>query len=216
MRRLVRALLAGVAALLAWALLTMAPGTRALWGTMLAALGRGEVGVGVPGTSALDFSALDLLPGDLVLGGNPGTSWGYWTHAAIYVGDGRVMDSLLRFGVHPEPVDRFAAAYARTAVLRVKVPQAVRDRAVRVARSLEGRPFNLLSPRGSTGWFYCTQVAWHAYKEAGVDLDPEGGFWVVPDRFLESPLVEVVARSDQGAAPATAAAGEAVSHAGRP
>lgn len=184
-----------LAALLAWQALTASPGTRDLWHVLWANLLQGHLGVGIPGENGLDFARVPLEPGDIVLGGNPGTSWGQWTHAALYVGGGQVVDTLLRRGVHLAPVERFAGAYQRAAVLKVLLPRPVKEEAVRHALATLGRPFNLLAGRQADGWFYCTKVAWYAYWRAGYDLDPAGGYWVVPDRFLRSPLVQVAAQA---------------------
>lgn len=171
----------------------MEAGTRELWGVMIGQLRRGYVGVGIPGQNGFDFRTAGLEPGDIVLGGNPGTSWGHWTHAALYVGDGLVADTLLRHGVHLQPVERFARAYQQAGVLKVHLPAEVKARAVRYALAAVGKPFNLLSGRRSGNWFYCTKLAWFAYHQAGYDLDPLGGHWVVPDRFTRSPAVRLTA-----------------------
>lgn len=199
--------LVALAVWLAWNTATMAPATRDLWRVMWAQARRGFIGVGIPGQNGFDFAAAGLEPGDIVLGGNPGTSWGEWTHGALYVGNGLVIDTLLRRGVHLAPVDRFAGAYARAGYLKVHLPPAVKERAVREGLALLGRPFNLLAPRRSGAWFYCTKVAWYAYWRAGVDLDPGGGYWVVPDRFLASPHVELVASGPPSLAAGAAAPG---------
>lgn len=172
---------------------TMEPGTRDLWSVMWANLLRGHIGVGTPGTNSFDYSEAGLEPGDIIIGGNPGCSWGHWTHAALYVGDGMVVDTLLRHGVHLQPVERFAHAYQQAGVLKVNLPRAVKERAVREAMAIHGKPFNLLAGRYANGWFYCTLVVWYAYNKAGYDLDPKGGYWVVPDRFVDSPAVTLYA-----------------------
>lgn len=178
-----------LAVILAWQALTMAPGTRQTWGVILRNALAGRIGVGswtgVPNT--FDFSRLE--PGDIVIGGNPGASWGHYTHATLYVGNGQVMETLLREGVNVRPVSRYND-YTWAGALRVKAPPAVKQAAVAAALSRTGRPFYLLAPRRSAQWFYCTKLVWWAYKEAGLDLDPGGGFWMVPDRFFLSPHVE--------------------------
>lgn len=181
-----------LAAILIYQVATLSPGTRDLWAVMLERAARGWIGVGTPGQNRFDFAAAGLEPGDIVLGHNPGSSWGHWTHAALYVGDGLVVDTLLRHGVYLDRVERFAYAYQASGVLKVQLPPAVKQRAVDEAMAVLGRPFNLLSGRHQDGWFYCTQVVWYAYQRAGVDLDPAGGYWVVPDRFLDSGHVTLV------------------------
>lgn len=194
-RILRRALAAGAllaTALLLWQILTMTPATRAVWAVAWANARQGHIGVGTwDGTTRhLDYSRLQ--PGDIILSHNLGSSWGYWTHAALYLGDGQVMEDFLRFGIHPEPVTRYDDYYSDVVVLRVKAPADVRQRAVDALKAAQGRPFYFLAPRRSDYWFYCIKTTWWAYKQAGIDLDPGGAFWVVPDHYVQSPYVEMM------------------------
>lgn len=169
----------------------MTSGTRWTWGVVARNAFHGSIGVGtwtgVP--NAYDFTGLE--PGDIVIGGNPGASWGHYTHATLYVGNGQVVETLLRNGVNLGSVSRYND-YTWAGALRVNAPPEVKAKAVAAALSRQGLPFYLLAPRSSPDWFYCTKIVWWAYKQAGLDLDPEGGFWMVPDRFLLSPYVQPV------------------------
>lgn len=176
--------------LLTYQTFTMRPATRELWAIMFSRLELGYFGVGYWDGEFNEFDFSRLEPGDLVLGGNTGSSWGHWTHAALYLGDGMVMDTFLQTGVAPRPVTAYNEYYSHAGALRVKLPREVKEKAVARARSLQGKPFYLLAPRGSTSLFYCTKVVWFVYKELGYDLDPAGPYWVVPDRIARSPLVE--------------------------
>lgn len=175
-----------------WNLITMRPATRELWAYMFARLDEGAFGVGYWDGEYNEFDFSQLEPGDLVLGGNTGSSWGHWTHAAIYIGDGMVMDNFLRTGVAPRPVIAYNEYYSHAGALRVNLPPEVKQRAVERAKSLAGRPFHLLASRDSVALYYCTKIAWWVYRVEGYDLDPEGPFWVVPDRLQRSPYVEPI------------------------
>ncbi|MFZ5814730.1 MAG: hypothetical protein ACOY93_05455 [Bacillota bacterium] len=179
--------------LILWNVLTMRPATRQLWSYMWGRLvNEGAFGVGYWDGEYNEFDFSQLEPGDLVLGGNTGSSWGHWTHAAIYIGDGMVMDNFLRTGVAPRPVTAYNEYYSHAGALRVKLPPAVKQEAVARAKSLAGRPFHLLAPRNSRALYYCSKIAWWAYASQGYDLDPDGAFWVVPDRMATSGYVEPV------------------------
>jgi len=176
-----------------WNVATMRPATRGLWSLMWGRLvNEGAFGVGVWDGEFNEFDFSQLEPGDIVLGGNTGSSWGHWTHAAIYIGDGMVMDNFLRTGVAPRPVTAYNEYYSHASALRVKLPPEVKAAAVEHAKSLVGNPFHLLAPRDSDALFYCTKIVWWAYLQEGYDLDPDGAFWVVPDRITQSPLVEPI------------------------
>lgn len=179
-----------LALLLTYNAVTMSPSTRSLWRLMIDRLELGYFGVGYWDGEYNEFDFSRLEPGDIVLGGNTGSSWGHWTHAALYLGDGQVMDTFLQTGVAPRPVTAYNEYYSHAGALRVKLPQAVKEQAVAHARRLQGRPFYLLAPRGSDTLFYCTKVVWYVYQQLGYNLDPEGAYWVVPDRIYQSPLVE--------------------------
>lgn len=167
----------------------MAPGTRWTWRVIFTNLFDGNVGVGTWTGVRNRFDFTHLEPGDIVIGGNPYASWGHYTHATLYVGDGKVVETLLRQGVNLGPVTQYNN-YTWAGVLRVNAPAEVKQKAVEAALGKVGKPFYLLAPKGSGDWFYCTKMVWWAYHQAGVDLDPEGGFWMVPDRFFLSDLVE--------------------------
>lgn len=181
-----------LAVLLTVNLVTMSPATTELWGIMFDRLKLGHFGVGYWDGEYNEFDFNRLEPGDIVLGGNTGSSWGHWTHAALYLGDGMVMDTFLQTGVSPRPVRAYNEYYSHAGALRVKLPKAVKEEAVAKARSLQGKPFYLLAPRGSATLFYCTKVVWYVYRQLGYDLDPQGAYWVVPDRIARSELVEQV------------------------
>jgi hypothetical protein len=180
-----------LALLLTWQLFTMAPGTRWTWGVIIKNALHGNIGVGtwtgVP--NRFDFSQLE--PGDIIIAGNPGASWCEYTHATLYLGDGQVAETVLRQGVNLGAVERYRD-YTWAGALRVDAPPEVKAKAVAAAKSRLGQQFYLLAPRSSGDWFYCTKLVWWAYKQAGVDLDPAGGFWIVPGRFFLSPRVELI------------------------
>lgn len=178
--------------ILAYNALTMQAGTRNTFGVIVGNILHGQIGTGMWNGVQDKVDLSQLEPGDIILGHNPGCSWGYYTHATLYLGDGQVMETLLTTGVQPISINRYRD-YTSAAVLSVNLPREVKEQAVRNARSLQGRPFLLLAPRGESGWFYCTKAVWWAYKQAGYDLDPLGGYWVVPDRFPRSPYVTKIA-----------------------
>jgi len=66
--------------------------TPSLFILVLSAAGRGELGSGEfrGNLNKLDLSLLQ--PGDILLGGNHGSSYGVFTHAGLYAGDNRVVD----------------------------------------------------------------------------------------------------------------------------
>lgn len=182
----------GLALLILYNVVTMTPSTRELWAFMFAELDKGNFGVGRWDGESNEFDFSQLEPGDIVLGGNTGSSWGHWTHAALYLGNGQVMETFLQPGTAPEPVTRYNDYYSHAGALRVKLPKEVKERAVARAMTLQGKPWYLLASRKSTQLWYCSKVVWWVYAQEGYDLDKGGPYWVVPDRLARSPLVEPI------------------------
>jgi uncharacterized protein YycO len=159
---------------------------------VLAAAGRGEFGIGnysnVP--NALDLS--DLQPGDIILGGNPGGSYGRYTHSGFYIGDGQIVDMYTSSGVYVTSVETYHR-YTWAAVLRVQASPEARAAAVDYVKQQVGAPFFILSPKTDDSLWYCSKLVWYAYRLQGIDLDSfNNSYWVVPDAFLSSPKTTLV------------------------
>ena len=137
----------------------------------------------------LDFSSLE--PGDILLGGNPGGSYGHFTHAGIYVGNGEVMEGYVDCGISRQGAGHYRY-YAWACVLRVKLPPEQRLRAAEYAARREGRMFYPAAFKTGDRYWNCTKLIWKAYKEEGVDLDPRRDLWLTPDAIYFSPWVERV------------------------
>jgi len=158
----------------------------------LANLQDGKFGTGMSSGRGnhLDFS--QLLPGDILLGGNPRASYGVFTHAGIYLGDGMVLDGWLDQGLARTPVETFHG-YDWACILRVKLPPEARRRAVDYALAHEHRIFYPIAFKPGERIWNCTKVVWKSYLLQGVDLDTFHDLWVAPDAFYLSPHVEVIA-----------------------
>ena len=61
-----------------------------------------------------------------------------------------------------------------------------------------GKNYKISSDRENTDGFYCSQYIWYVYhitaKEMGfeLDLDSDGGSYVLPYDFINSPYFEIV------------------------
>lgn len=116
--------------------------------------------IAAEGTEGEDLSAWKekLLPGDILLGyvRKPGVyakamnainshfqDGTKYPHAALYAGDGKVIDTHPVGGVHVDTLDQWGGEYAFRA-LRVKTDQAMRDQAVDYAKEQIGKPYSSL------------------------------------------------------------------------
>lgn len=166
-----------------------------LWVELLASAGKGQLGTGSFGNveNQLDLSLLQ--PGDIMLAGNHGGSYGKYTHCGIYVGHNSVIDMYISTGVYLADTSVYHH-YDRAAILRVKSTPKQRQAAVRYAMSQVGEPFFILAPKREDGLWYCSKLIWLAYRQAGIDLVEHPSYWVTPDDLLYSPAVKVVDRSE--------------------
>lgn len=137
----------------------------------------------------LDFTQLQI--GDILLGGNPGGSYGHFVHAGIYLGQGQVLEGYVDCGLNRQPVEHYRN-YDWACILRLKLPADAREAAAEYARQREGRIFYPMAFKPGERYWNCTKIIWAAYGEQGIDLDPFNDLWVTPDAFYQSPWVEVV------------------------
>ncbi len=159
---------------------------------ILAAAGRGDFGTGdfdnVP--NSLEIS--DLQPGDIILGGNPGGSYGRFTHAGFYIGNDQVVDMYTSDGVYLDCAETYHD-YTWAAILRVKASPEIKAAAAAYAKQQVGAPFFILAPKSDDGLWYCSKLAWYAYYRNGIDLDAfHNSYWVEPDALLDSPETSLV------------------------
>lgn len=55
------------------------------------------------------------------------------------------------------------------------------------ARAQNGEPYNISSSKSDQSRWYCSKLAWAAWRyTAGVDLDGDGGYWVWPVDLISS------------------------------
>ena len=152
---------------------------------------QGDLAIGVFSgqPNRLDFTQLQV--GDILLGGNPGGSYGHFTHAGLYLGQGQVLEGYVDCGLSRQLVEHYRN-YDWACILRVKLPEAARAVAAEYARQREGRIFYPMAFKPGERYWNCTKIIWAAYQEQGIDLDPFNDLWVTPDALYQSPWVEVV------------------------
>jgi uncharacterized protein YycO len=162
------------------------------WVEVLAAASRGEFGIGDYDNVPNNLDTSDLQAGDIILGGNPGGSYGRYTHAGVYIGNDQVVDMYTSDGVYLADVEVYHN-YTWAAVLRVKTSPEIRAAVANYVKQQVGSPFFILAPKSDDGLWYCSKLVWYAYYRQGIDLDPfHNSYWIVPDAFLSSPKTTLV------------------------
>jgi cell wall-associated NlpC family hydrolase len=145
---------------------------------------------GNAGTNSISFTS--LTDGDIVVVTDPN----YFTgHAGLF--DRSHYSGILSYAMLSANVQPYnGVQYEKCAKYRLndrayalRVPQefghriAVRDWA---SRQL-GKPYSVLATKTDLSSFYCSKLAWAAYRYvSGVDLDADGGFWVWPIDLVNS------------------------------
>lgn len=123
-----------------------------------------------------------LLPGDSMLSHRKREPTnlvipGFWKHAAIYVGNGRVVEAVGK-GVIETSIEEFLTT--KDAVMFRRPKFLTREQLARAAdhaKKLRGRPYDyLIEPaglvlKGAKDAFYCSEVVWHSLDEACNDFD---------------------------------------------
>ena len=153
-------------------------------------------GGGSGGTNAIAFTS--LYDSDIVVVLDPSSVTG---HAGLFDRShytGISSYSVLSANISPSN----GVQYEKCAKYRLyewayalRVPQevghrvAVRDYAARQLR----KPYSVFASKTDLKSFYCSKLAWAAYRYvAGVDLDADGGFWVWPIDLVNSRYTALV------------------------
>ena len=145
---------------------------------------------GNAGTNSIEFTS--LTDGDIVVVTDPN----YFTgHAGLF--DRSHYSGILSYAMLSANVQPYnGVQYEKCAKYRLndcayalRVPQEFGHRfAVRdwTSRQL-GKPYSILATKTDLSSFYCSKLAWAAYRYVtGVDLDADGGFWVWPIDLVNS------------------------------
>lgn len=152
----------------------------------------GNIGYGSESSSQgnnISFDELEI--GDIIVGGYPGCAYGRFSHAAIYIGNGQVIEGYLDTGISIHSVEHFWD-YSQIALLRVEAADEVKLAATEYAKQNEGDMFFSLAFKEGDRIWNCTKIIWQAYIEQGLDLDSVGDIWVAPDSFYNSSKVTII------------------------
>lgn len=168
-----------------------------LWVVLLSSIGKGNIGTGSFGKTPNRLDLSLLQPGDILLGGNKGGSYGKYTHAGLFIGNNQVIEMYISTGVYLTEAETYHR-YTWAAILRVKATPRQKMAAVNYAKSQLGTPFFILTPKNDNGLWYCSKLIWYAYLKQGINLEPFKSFWITPDDFLYSEKAQIIAYSSAG------------------
>src|SRR5579875_2279198 len=119
-----------------------------------------------------------LKPGDILLCHNQGGGYGYWTHAVLYIGGGRVVDSDdFAEGTKFNSVQKYRQ-YDELLAARVDITNDVRRKIVQNAKKEVGKPYDPFSGLSDRHSEYCSKLIWKVFDNQGIRLCPPG-LWIL-------------------------------------
>jgi uncharacterized protein YycO len=92
---------------------------------------------------------------------------GYWSHAALYVGNGVVVEAVGDGVVESDLID-FVLSKDNVCLLRLKENRGA-ECACSVAQSMVGRPYDFYFEPGDLS-FYCSELVWYSWNEASLKV----------------------------------------------
>ncbi|WAH44439.1 YiiX/YebB-like N1pC/P60 family cysteine hydrolase [Alicyclobacillus fastidiosus] len=139
----------------------------------------------------------DLVPGDIIFCHDAGGGYGYYTHCALYVGNGKVVESAnFREGTQVIPVESFHG-YDEVRVKRVLCSYPLRLRAAHYALAQVDRGYSIFGGLHDHNSMYCSKLVWSAFDAQGVQLCAQSR-WIIPDDLSVSPKLQEVKTSSLG------------------
>ncbi len=151
----------------------------------------GNIGYGNPQKAHNSISFAGLEPGDIILGAYPDCAYGYYSHAALYIGAGEIIEGYADLGITVRSIEHFRE-YPKICLLRVEADQAVKLAAVDYARLQVNELFYPVAFKSGERAWNCSKIMWKAYQRQGLDFDNTRDLWVPPDVFYNSPHVTVI------------------------
>jgi len=159
--------------------------------TYLNSFADGEIGSGYGPVSTDYTPRLNLEPGDIVLGGWPHCAYGRFSHAGIYVGNNKVLEGYVDYGLSVQDLSHYLE-YNELCLLRVQASPDVKEKAVAYALGHQGQMFYPAAFKQGDRFWNCTKIIWEAYKLQGIELDPINDLWMAPQSLCASPNVKII------------------------
>lgn len=151
----------------------------------------GNLGYGDPMRFHNNISFEGLEPGDIILGAYPNCAYGHYSHAALYVGSGQIIEGYADLGLTRQSIEHFRE-YPQICLLRVKADAAIKRAAVDYATLQLGEVFYPVAFKSGERSWNCSKIMWKAYAMQGLNFDEHQDLWVPPDSFYNSPHVTVL------------------------
>ena len=139
-----------------------------------------------------------LQPGDILILSKEPTIRSMWGHSAILNEEKKIVEfPSYSAGYSESPIYAWSKLKRKIAILRLKnVDDKFRSALFNEIDKTVTKPYGLTFDKNFDKRLYCSQFVYLVFKNAGkstgrnVDLDSDGGGWVLPFDIMESPLLE--------------------------
>lgn len=139
-----------------------------------------------------------LQPGDILILSKEPTIRSMWGHSAILNAEKKIVEfPSYSAGYSESPIYAWSKLKRKIAIFRLKnIDDKFRSALFNEIDKTVTKPYGLTFDKNFDKRLYCSQFVYLVFKNAGkdvgrnVDLDSDGGGWVMPFDIMESPLLE--------------------------
>ena len=139
-----------------------------------------------------------LQPGDILILSKEPTIRSMWGHSAILNEEKKIVEfPSYSAGYSESPIYAWSKLKRKIAIFRLKnIDDKFRSALFNEIVKTVTKPYGLTFDKNFYKRLYCSQFVYLVFKNAGkntgrnVDLDSDGGGWVMPFDIMESPLLE--------------------------
>ena len=139
-----------------------------------------------------------LQPGDILILSKEPTIRSMWGHSAILNEEKKIVEfPSYSAGYSESPIYAWSKLKRKIAIFRLKnIDDKFRSALFNEIDKTVTKPYGLTFDKNFDKRLYCSQFVYLVFKNAGkdvgrnVDLDSDGGGWVMPFDIMKSPLLE--------------------------
>lgn len=139
-----------------------------------------------------------LQPGDILILSKEPTIRSMWGHSAILNEEKKIVEfPSYSAGYSESPIYAWSKLKRKITIFRLKnIDDKFRSALFNEIDKTVTKPYGLTFDKNFDKRLYCSQFVYLVFKNAGknigrdVDLDSDGGGWVMPFDIMESPLLE--------------------------
>lgn len=141
--------------------------------------------------TAIGLDSSILEPGDLLFCHCDGGQYGYFTHCALYLGDGKCTEQNLNDGMYLGNVADLNYGYKEIWIMRAPINPEQRQQVCMYAQQYTGSIFDMAATKDDRRLWNCAKLCWAAYQTIDIDLAPQATR-IIPDYLAQYPALAVI------------------------